>query len=140
MQHATTHIFKILKSNWGIWIQITAGHRIVDLLSNDYHVISDTIRFNFKTNQPKLNENDTKMLINGLKLISSQIELKYEGKLIEIDLIDFQIRPTDFQSEGFYYGIADWAADHFDLKIPDYSVNFNKSENKYEFPDLYIFD
>jgi hypothetical protein len=140
MLYKTTHTFKVLKSSWGIWIQITAEHRIVNSFSHDYKPVSDFIRFGFDKLQERLNEYDVKLLINGLKWIAKQIEQKFEGELIEIELIDCKFNLSDFQSEGFYYGIADWAAVHFDFKLPDYSVNFNKSENKYEFPDLYIYD
>ncbi len=53
-----------------------------------------------------------------------------------IELVKVEFAETDFQPEGLYYGIAKWASDHFHFTLPDYSVYFDKKENRYKFPDI----
>lgn len=127
---------KIIKSTWGISIRLTARHTGSDLVSSQY-LVTDRIGFNINSIGIKLSEEDVLMLIAGLRWISKYIENEIDGgKSIVIELVKVEFVDTDFQPEGFYYGIAKWASNHFHFTLPDYTVVFNEKENKYMFPDI----
>lgn len=132
----TTSSLKILKSTWGISIQLTALHKESNLVSSKYF-ITDRIGLNNNLIGIRLSEKEIIMLISGLRWVSEEIENKIEGnKSIVIELVKLELADTDFQEEGLYYGIAKWASDHFHFSLPHYSVNFDKKDNKYIFPEI----
>ncbi len=133
--------YKILKTSWGIWIQITASTK--KLIYKDENLleayqVSPKI---FIRESPELNiylnEDNLKFLIGGLKWVAKKIEESIETPIL-ITFEHIQLMLNDFQKEGLFYSSAFWASEHFKFKMPEYKYSYNRLENKYEFPDLTI--
>jgi hypothetical protein len=107
--------------------------------SSGQYKITDRIGFNNGLKCFRLSNKEIQMLVEGLKSVSGNIESKIEkGTDVLIELTKAEFAESDIQSEGFYYGIAKWAAEHFDFALPDYTVEFSKEERRYIFPDLKV--
>jgi hypothetical protein len=107
--------------------------------SSGQYKITNRIGFNNKLKGLDLSNKEIQMLIDGLRWVSGSIESKIEkGTYIVVELTKTEFAETDIQSEGFYYGIAKWAAEHFDFPMPDYTVDYSNEERKYIFPDLKV--
>lgn len=134
MKPSKTVIYKIIKSTWGIWIKITAkvAKANVSAIPISNHIY---LKKEIKKKNIVLNETELDYLTRGLKWISDQIEEQIQQP-ISIIIEEIQIIYCDYQEEGLFYAIASWAAEYFKFKLPTYQYEFNKTKNRYEFPDL----
>ena len=131
MNNSHKTVFRIIKSSWGIYIEITAK-----TINNDKNgvIISDKIYLEI-TKSNFLNTDEIEFLIKGLKKVSKQIETRI-SKPIKIVIEDIVIVHTDFQKEGLFYGIIQWASEYFKFDMIDYHFGYNKRTKKYIFPDI----
>ena len=122
----TTSTFRILKSSWGIWIQITGTSKITN---EQTHTI--------KSAHPNfgLSPEESKFIEQGFKWITGKFDLA-ENTAYQVNIDNIQIADCDFQAEGLFYAIAFWVSEHFGFEMPQFRYSFNKEENRYEFPDL----
>ncbi len=122
----STSTFKILKSSWGIWLQIT-GTSIPN--DNKEHL--------FKVNLNKLNlfPEELEYINSGFEWIAPIIEKKTLLKST-IEITKIQMILTDYQKEGLFYGIVFWLSEHFNFEMPKFEYEFDRKMNKYVFPEL----
>ncbi|WP_075343642.1 hypothetical protein [Tenacibaculum agarivorans] len=127
------HKFRVLKTTWGIAIDIGAtfvkkekGHS-----EDNYPISLDReieIDFSALKNIPDFQKD---FLIKGLKWVENHID---KSTVIKIHELSHNF--TDYQNEGLFYAIAEWASLVFDFELPNYDVTFSKKDNKYLFnPD-----
>ena len=122
----STSIFKLLKSSWGIWIQITGESTLIKNEANQFQINLEKSNFS---------EKEIAYIKGGFKWVSERIEKStVQKRLIKIKKIDLVL--TDYQEEGLFYGTAFWLSEHFQCEMPEFDFKFNKIENKYKFPDL----
>jgi len=72
-------------------------------------------------------------LIKGFESIY-KFEAISKNYKFEVEKVEFN--DCDFQKEGLYFAVIQWASKHFGLKTPKYNHSFNKLDNKYVFDDL----
>jgi hypothetical protein len=131
----STYSYRIIKSSWGIAINITA----------DVLPLADGERTATKIRQGlwlsvdpglglKLSQQEHQMLAAGLRLIGEGMAeiVQRDGPLV-IQIDDISFNPTDYQEEGLAYALASWVAHHFNLSLALPPVHFFKQENRYTF-------
>lgn len=123
---SSTSTFKIFKSGWGIWIRIS-GETVKINSPNSILKIHHT--------NPNLTDNETKFLQKGFDWIIQKIEEKNQPAY-QISITKIETVLTDYQEEGLFFAIAYWLSEHFKFEMPYFNFRFNKTINKYEFPDL----
>ena len=126
--------YRILKSGWGIWIQITASS---EFSVNDGIKISENISLEYKVSNIKLSKEQKGYIQDGLIWISPKLEAII-NKPVKIILEEIVLVFTDYQIEGLFYASAFWVCEHFGLEMPLYDYGFDSKNNKYIFPDLQI--
>lgn len=143
------HKYRILKTSWGIAINIYGTVYDYDryiqsngALNNDnVSKICDGVSVLFA---PEKNENvgphdaynqmhpnDYPYMVEGLKNVSEQIRVNtcYKNTLIVITRLEFSL--CDFQEEGLIVGTMEWAAKAFDFKCPHIEVKYQRDINRY---------
>lgn len=122
----STSTFKILKSSWGIWLQITGTS-----------IPNDNTEHLFKVNLNKLNlfPEELEYINSGFEWIAPIIEKKTLLKST-IEITKIQMILTDYQKEGLFYGIVFWLSEHFNFEMPKFEYEFDRKMNKYVFPEL----
>ena len=134
--------FRLLKnSNWGIAIDIYGYVETIssnkDKILEDTTAISENIFFR-TSNIPliKIKENES-FALDGLFWVKSSIEKSIKSEEVTLITIkDILINPTDFQEEGLFFAFAEWASKAFSFPIPKYEFSFDKTQNRYVFPDV----
>ena len=126
-----TSTYKIIKTGWGIWIQIRA--------KANFRPIDDTAHAALLTLNilPKSFDSPLfhKYLLAGLHWVEEEIRASTNHP-INVVVEELLFNPCDFQDEGLFYAMADWASDYFGFELPAYSYSYNEKINRYEFPDL----
>ncbi|WP_074407909.1 MULTISPECIES: hypothetical protein [Aquimarina] len=131
MQKSSTSLYRIRKTSWGIWVQISAGVKN----SSQGDKISDNLYFEYKANTTHLTDVEIELLKEGLTWVSTIIEKKINTPTT-ITLNKIELNHCDYQVEGMFYGIAFWASEHFGFDLPEYQFKYDVKKNKYMFPDL----
>lgn len=131
MQKLSTSLYRIRKTSWGIWVQISASVKN----SNQGDKISDNLYFEYKDNTTHLTDVEIELLKEGLTWVSLIIEKKISTPTT-ITLNKIELNHCDYQVEGMFYGIAFWASEHFEFDLPEYQFKYDVKQNKYMFPDL----
>lgn len=135
------HKYIILKSSWGICVNISAECKEITEISDKSHKVCENLFVKF-TDKPLMQydfyKGDMEYIIKGLKFVSKQIieNSLFENTLIEIYKLEYSL--CDFQDEGITMVIMEWASKVFYFKMPEIEVNFNKSENRYIFDFIKI--
>lgn len=131
------HIFKALKTSWGIWILIDAEEILLDNNTMNISEVSENIRIEtsfrrkfFMRNSE--NQEEVDLILNGLKWVSPLFAVK-KNHTIFIHKISFANVITDYQKEGLFYAIAEWAAKYYKFELPKYSYYYDRKTNKYYF-------
>ena len=72
MQKSSTSLYRIRKTSWGIWVQISASVE----KSNQGEKISDNLFYEYKASTTHLTDIEIELLKEGLTWVSSIIEKK----------------------------------------------------------------
>lgn len=131
MKKSSTSLYRIRKTSWGIWVQISASVKN----SDQGDKISDNLYFEYKDNTTHLTDVEIELLKEGLTWVSLIIEKKISTPTT-ITLNKIELNHCDYQVEGMFYGIAFWASEHFEFDLPEYQFKYDVKQNKYMFPDL----
>ncbi len=131
MKKSSTSLYRIRKTSWGIWVQISASVKN----SDQGDKISDNLYFEYKDNTKHLTDVEIELLKEGLTWVSLIIEKKISTPTT-ITLNKIELNHCDYQVEGMFYGIAFWASEHFEFDLPEYQFKYDVKQNKYMFPDL----
>lgn len=123
------HLFKVLKSSWGIFVEIEAT--LIDKISNNENYVKVNNRLFISFENYSSMADDFKLeLINGLKWVENDMNLNKDMVII---LNNIEINPSDFQLEGLFLCMASWAGVVFEFDLPHYTYEYDKKLNKYVF-------
>lgn len=130
----STFTFKVLKSNWGVLIKLTAQAAPLNdepavCVAIDKHVYLSVRQLDLK-----LSDNELFFLREGLARVAHEIPkaVKWRGPtLIELQQLEFNY--CDFQEDGLECAIVFWAAQEFQFEPPYLTTNFDKRTNRYRF-------
>ncbi|MDB6122986.1 MAG: hypothetical protein JWQ71_1979 [Pedosphaera sp.] len=127
------HWFRFLKSTWGIFIEVTAE---VDLQSiapaNAWRASRRVFVQNTVLN--KLLPEEVNYLFCGVQSIAHEIESRTNpDKFVILRITDLMFAVTDYQPEGLYCAIREWAGEEFGFKPSAIPIDFNQSANQYIF-------
>jgi hypothetical protein len=130
---ATIYKYRVLKSTWGIAIDLVASSSTTKPPPIGAIEIAPTLWLNI-TAKPCA-DSDRMALVQGLRMIADRIKasVPHPKHAIVITITKVDYAPSDFQSEGLIYAIVRWAEEEFGFKVADIEVKFNKAANKYEF-------
>ena len=124
--------YRIIKSQWGIAIDITGEITLFDKdKEKGYRKIDDGLWIRIIS---ILKCEEKEYIYTGLKDISKLIinASPYKNNtLIRIHAIDYN--PCDYQIEGLIPAIYQWISGILTINTPKIETKFNKSLNKYEF-------
>lgn len=126
-----TFALRILKSTWGIAIDLQAQSRILDEVPGG--LIKAGERTWLDASKIKLGDQDISQLASGLSLASPMIERQHGSGHVVVDVLHVDYAPTDYQAEGMAAAMLGWAAEEFDLDSPQVEVEFDKEANRYVF-------
>lgn len=129
------HIFRALKTGWGIWIGINAEEIEIDKHKMDIIEVSKNIRVetSFRNKffwRNSDNQEEVDLIVNGLKWVAPYFSVK-ENHTIYINNIQLII--TDYQKEGLFYAIAEWASKYYKFELPEYKYHYDINTSKYYF-------
>ena len=128
------HSYRLLKSSWGIAIDVDASYTSIDDYSDKEHCIKLNAGIWFINKCTFLSKEELQCLMDGVLFIEHNIINSSEHKektLIEIN--DVQYSPTDYQIDGIKVAIIEWASIVFNFKLPLICTSFDKKLNKYLF-------
>jgi hypothetical protein len=114
------HKFRVLKTSWGIAIDIDASFSFKDRKINE-DIELDLSELDIPIFQQKY-------LFEGLKWIQHFIK---EPVIIVVHALKHNF--TDYQDEALCFAFAEWASSAFNFKIPCYEVTYDREEYKYVF-------
>ncbi len=131
----STYSYRIIKSSWGIAIDITAD--VLPLVGNERAAIEVGQGLRLAVDPGlglKLSQQEHQMLAAGLRLTEEGMTeiVQRDGPFV-IQIDDISFNPTDYQEEGLAYALASWVAHHFNLSLALPPVHFSKQENRYIF-------
>lgn len=116
----------------GIAIDISAEWTAVDDSPIDSIQIVDGVWFTCEDD--RLNADERRNMIHGVKLVSQDIaKKKSAGKSILIKILKVEFNPTDYQIEGLVAASANWAAEAFGFPKPVIIGIYDKELRKYVF-------
>jgi hypothetical protein len=126
-----TSALRIIKTSWGIAIDIHARTEMVDRINGD--ALSVTPRVFLKLTGVILPTADVNYILRGIKRMAPALEGKEPEKLIVIEVDQVIYTPTDYQPEGVEAAIIGWICEDFGLPSPIENVSFDRAANKYTF-------
>jgi len=125
--------YRMIKSQWGIAIDIAGEVTSFDQYQNKdlCEKISDYIWLRFLIS---LDCEEQKFIRYGLFRVAESINQvsPYENDTLII-FHSINYNPSDYQQEGLTAAVYKWVTDVFKIAMPEYSVSFSRSHNKYEF-------
>jgi hypothetical protein len=129
--------YRVLKSTWGIAIDIEATYKILKTEPEIGQKISSRISLNLQVNDYVLLDEEKDWIIKGLKVVCEEIYSRINNSeyvLIIIHKIDYY--PCDYQIDGLASAIIAWASQEFNFISPKIDIEFDKKANKYLFLNL----
>lgn len=123
--------FKILKSTWGISINLIAEDLPYMPFYNDYKVINGVF---LRIGLPfKIHEVEKDFIVAAILRLSDQIHERIYGQEIVIQITDIEFDHTDYQPEGLYMAMLGWLSKRYDIPLPVIDITYNSDLRKYEF-------
>ena len=129
----STYHYRVIKSSWGIAIDITAD--VLPLADSVYAAIEVRNGLWLSVDLGSaLTQQEHQMLINRLYLLNGDLDriVQEHGPLV-IRVYDVSFNPVDYQEEGLAYALAGWVAQRFTIPLTLQPVHFLKQENRYIF-------
>lgn len=122
--------YRVLKTTWGISIEINAERLPKDRISDSYQALSQYLYVDESLKW--LSEDEKYFLLEGLNLASEPL-VNFFGQefVVLVSNIDFSY--TDYQEEGLAMALAGWLNRFFALPLKEIEVKFSKDLNKYVF-------
>lgn len=124
------HEFRILKISWGIAIDIDTRFTKKErgkTTTNHLVSVEREIEVDF-SGLKNITDIQKEFLVKGLQWVEEYLDV---STIIKIHKLGYNL--TDYQNEGLFYAIAEWASLAFNFQLPAYEVAFDKKENKYVF-------
>ena len=110
--------YRVLKSSWGIAINITGSIEEIISAENEFQVVGKS-----------LTAADKAQIIQGLKSLSDN----FPGKKYSICVQELNFNYCDFQIEALYWASRDWLSKALNIKVSDPEVFYNSKDRKYIF-------
>ena len=147
MESVIIHKYRMIKTSWGIAIDIYGRVCDYDVLGDNKIFLENVVKIcdeisilflpdknekvgpNESYNQ--MHPDDYHYLLEGLKKVSQDIlrYTKYKNTLIIINRMEYNL--CDFQEEGIVAGIMEWAAKAFGFESPKIEAIYQKEVNRY---------
>ena len=129
--HWRTFRFRVLKSSWGIAVDLTARTWTgVDVPRRAIQVGSRTW---LDVSSGQLTSVDVDQLVFAARRVADSIEAARPGANVTIDVRDVAYALTDYQAEGLAAALIGWAIEEFELEYPAIQITFDSEQNWYEF-------
>lgn len=126
--------YRLLKSSWGIAIDVTA--RRVAKFSTFVGLHQITSEIQIQIQQSHLTNREIGFILKGLELVALKISSNSIKYPVYIEIQNLHYNPTDYQEEGLAAAMIGWASQEFNFEEPDLPVYFNNNVNRYIFPKL----
>lgn len=125
--------YRIIKSQWGIAIDITGEiASLENYKEKEFCIKIDEGLWIRILNAVTCEEE--KLIYTGLKKISELIKLASPYKFDSLIIFHaIEYNPCDYQTEGLIPAIYQWVSEALKIDTPNIEVRFNKNLNKYEF-------
>jgi hypothetical protein len=130
----STYSYRIIKSSWGIAIDITAeAVPLAHYSGTAAEEVEQGLWLAVETGW-QLSPDERRYLATGLRLVSQGMQRRIvQNGPIVVRVIDLRFNPTDYQEEGLAYALAGWMAQTFDFPFSPPHALFNREKNRYEF-------
>ena len=124
---------KLIKSSWGIVIGYK-GEIISTDKENpdpDFEQLCDSVFLKLRLTLNHVYVEQIKILIeNGIRWIAVVLPVN-SNLYITVTEIDFNM--CNFQIEGFFFGVANWLCNYFNIEMPQFSYFYDRKLNSYFF-------
>ena len=130
----STYSYRLIKSSWGIAIDITAeAAPLSDYSGAAAEEVEQGLWLAVETSW-QLSPDECRYLATGLRLVSQDMQsrIAQDGPIV-VRVIDLRFNPTDYQKEGLAFALAGWMAQTFDFPFSPPHALFNREKNRYEF-------
>lgn len=138
MSASRTHLYRLIKSSWGIRISITAEVHFRCQMDALQTGPGSPVWIARGTSEGKLSDADIRELAKGLNYVASEISDKVGGGRVHVMITDVAYVESDFQVEGLAVAMCRWAEAEFNLMHHEIVESYDRSTNRYtfEWPDL----
>ena len=126
---ASTYHYRIIKSSWGVAIDITAEMTSVPIVGAKQ--VTDTIYLSMEAPIGLMSE-ERAYLVGGLRLVADQIHSTLNAPVM-IRILELTFNHCDYQPEGLACAIAGWVAQEMGFEPPTIQVTFDRQLNQYQF-------
>lgn len=128
-------IYRMLKNaTWGIHITFDLEEK-ASIKDDKYVTISNELSIDLSM-LIYLTEAQKWYIIKAFESISHYIPK--DSLVIKLNKIVYN--PVDYQDEGLFCGIVEWAAKQYNFTIPEFDIVFDKKHNRYNFSNIPLFN
>ena len=128
--------YKVIKHSWGIRIVFELDEQKGTFQDNSIK-INDSFYVTITKIQP-LTDRQKWYIIKAFELVSQNIKIE-KNDVLNIIINKLIYSYTDFQEEGLFCGIVQWAASYYQFQAPKFEVDFNTKINKYIFSNIPLY-
>jgi len=121
--------FRVLRSSWGIAVDLTARATRGSAPEDAFRVGERTW---LRCSESVL-EDDVAFLRRGLARVAAEVDAAGDGEHVVVDVLRVDYVPTDYQADAMEPLIAMWAAEEFGFNAPAVTVDFVPAANRYVF-------
>lgn len=121
--------FKVFKSTWGLIIGFECNVSNYQNFETDLIKVNDLIFLKNNSNIV-LNLDYIKLITYGILWANSKANTNIKI-ILEIKKIEFNA--FDYQKEMFFFGIANWFCNFYNVEMPIHEINYDKGNKKYVF-------
>jgi hypothetical protein len=128
-----TFPLRVLKSTWGIAIDLTAEVSEFPPAAVATFV-TPRVSLSLGSVRRALSAREAGFLVSGLRRVAADIESAVpDSEPIIINVLDVGFVETDYQPEGLEAAMIGWSAEQFGFEPPEITVEFDNDVNRYVF-------
>ncbi|MCX4784252.1 hypothetical protein [Streptomyces sp. NBC_01264] len=129
----STHVYKILKSSWGIRISITAGVQFETGQEKERVAAGYPVWLRFTDSASDLPPAYKEEATKGLSMVAAEISESINGRTVTVTVGEVSYVESDFQIDGISVAMCRWAEDMFEIHGRQIIASFDREANRYHF-------
>lgn len=130
---AEAYIYRIIKTTWGIWIQINCEIQSVSQSKESELIKVDENFYLSIALNARVPDDEIPYFVKGIELVAEELKGHLQCPVV-IHITECTLVLTDYQPEGLAYAIAGWLTREYGLNWRPNEVIYDKERNRYIFP------
>ena len=126
----TTYQYRVIKSSWGIAIDI--GGEIVFATEAPFGAARVLDGIYVSVGPSWVDDCQRRAIADGVKQMASSVRAACpRGEVATARILDVSYNPCDYQAEAVPWAVAGWIAEALQAPPPEVSVEFDAKRNRY---------